>query len=273
VLDEVPLCDTHNDFPYNLYAVENNQLENFAFDSNLKINPRWQIDSSHTDLARIREGKLGAQFWVAWVTCTRNYKDAVERTLEQIDVIKRFVKKYPKDLMFATSHDEIMEAFKQGKVASLIEVEGGHSIDSRMSVLRLFYELGVRCMTLTHNCNVPWADNNQIDSNPDAPKKNLTNWGKKVIKEMNRLGMIVDISHVSEGVMRDVLDVSEAPVIFSHSSVYTLRNHVRNVKDDVLLKLKENNGVIMINFYSHFISTTRATIYDVASIKKKLEID
>jgi membrane dipeptidase len=156
VLDEVPLIDTHNDLPYNLYNVENNVLKDFEFDSNLKLNPRWQIDTSFTDLPRMREGKMGGQFWVAYVSCTRNFKDAVERTLEQIDVIKRLVKKYPNDLMFATEADHILEAHSQGKIASLIEIEGGHSIDSRMATLRLFYELGVRCMTITHNCNLPW---------------------------------------------------------------------------------------------------------------------
>ena len=158
VLDEVPLIDGHNDLPYNLYNLEKNQLENFNFDSDLRLNPRWQIRSSFTDLPRIRKGKLGGQFWVAYVSCSRNYKDAVERTMEQIDVIKRLIKKYPNDMMYVTDADQIMEAHRQKKVASMIEIEGGHSIDSRLSVLRLYYELGVRCMTLTHSCNLPWCD-------------------------------------------------------------------------------------------------------------------
>lgn len=264
VLKDVPLIDSHNDLPYNLYKLEENMLKNFNFESDLKLNPRWKVPSSFTDLPRLREGKLGGQFWVAYVDCERNYKDAVERTIEQIDVIKRLVKKYPNDLMYVTEADQIMEAFRAGKIASMIEIEGGHSIDSRLSALRLFYELGVRCMTITHNCNTPWADNNQIDNNPANPKKNLTEWGKNVIAEMNRLGMIADLSHVSEGVMVDVIKASKAPVIFSHSSVYSLRAHTRNVKDHVLMKLKENNGVIMINFYSGFIAQNNATINDVA---------
>ncbi|KAL7046089.1 hypothetical protein ACKWTF_002472 [Chironomus riparius] len=263
VLDEVPLIDGHNDLPYNLYSVESNILKNFNFDSDLKVNPRWQIPSSFTDLPRLRKGKLSGQFWVAYVGCSRNYKDAVERTIEQIDVIKRLVKRYPNDLMYVTEADQIMEAFKAGKIASMIEIEGGHSIDSRLSVLRVFYELGVRCMTITHNCDTPWADNNLVDRNPDSTKRNLTEWGRKVISEMNRLGMIADLSHVSEGVMADVIDASKAPVIFSHSSVFAIKNHTRNVKDHVLLKLKQNNGVIMINFYSGFIADENATIYDV----------
>lgn len=159
VLDEVPLIDTHNDLPWNLYSLENNQLKRFNFNSDLKLNPRWQIESSFTDIPRLREGKVGGQFWVAYVTCTNNYKDAVERTMEQIDVIKRLINEYPKDLMYVTEADQIMEAFKQRKIASIIEIEGGHSIDSRLSVLRLYYELGVRCLTLTHNCNTPWYEN------------------------------------------------------------------------------------------------------------------
>lgn len=156
VLDEVPLIDGHNDLPYKLYNRENNQLGNFELDSNLKVNPNWETANSMTDLPRLRLGKLGGQFWVAYVACGNNYKDAVERTIEQIDVIKRMAKKYSNDLMFVTEADQIMEAFSQKKIASMIEIEGGHSIDSRLSSLRLFYELGVRCMTITHSCNTPW---------------------------------------------------------------------------------------------------------------------
>jgi membrane dipeptidase len=156
VLNEVPLIDGHNDLPWNLYNRENNQLGNFELDSDLKLNPKWQSSSSMTDLPRLRLGKLGGQFWVAYVSCTNNYKDAVERTIEQIDVIKRLVNKYSNDLMYVTESDQIMEAFAKGKIASMIEIEGGHSIDSRLSSLRLYYEMGVRCMTITHSCNTPW---------------------------------------------------------------------------------------------------------------------
>lgn len=264
VLDEVPLIDGHNDLPYNLYTQEKNQLENFNFDSDLRLNPKWQIKSSFTDLPRLRQGKLGGQFWVAYVGCTRNYKDAVERTLEQIDVIKRLIKKYPNDMKYVTEADQIMEAFKEKKIASMIEIEGGHSIDSRLSVLRLYHELGVRCMTLTHSCNLPWADASPIDDDVTAVKKHLTPWGQEVIAEMNRVGIIIDISHVSEGVMLAVLEHSKAQVIFSHSSVYALKNHHRNVKDNVLLKVKEKMGLVMINFYSGFIGGDD-TIDDVIS--------
>lgn len=156
VLDEVPLVDGHNDLPWNLYNREKNLLENFDFTSDLRLNPRWADSSSHTDLLRLREGKLGGQFWVAYASCDNNHKDAVERTLEQIDVIKRLVDRYPNDMMYVTEADQIMEAFNQKKIASMIEIEGGHSIDSRLSVLRMYHDLGVRCMTLTHSCNLPW---------------------------------------------------------------------------------------------------------------------
>lgn len=156
VLDEVPLIDGHNDFPFNLYLIEDNRIDDLDFSSDLRQYPKWQVNRSFTDLPRLREGKLGGQFWVAYVRCEHNYKDAVERTLEQIDVIKRLINKYPDDMMYVTEADQIMEAFKEKKIASMIEIEGGHSLDSRLSVLRLYYELGVRCFTLTHSCNLPW---------------------------------------------------------------------------------------------------------------------
>lgn len=157
---------------------------------------------------------------------------------------------------------EIEIAFKAGKIASLIVVEGGHSIDDRLSVLRLYYELGVRYMTITHSCNQPWADASPIDDTLDE-KRNLTVFGEHVILEMNRLGMMVDISHVSAGVMHHVLDVSRAPVIFSHSSSYAMFPHHRNAKDDVLLRLRANGGIIMVNFYSFYVGGAAATIDDV----------
>jgi membrane dipeptidase len=273
VLYEVPLIDGHNDLPNNLYELEHNQINTFEFDTDLRLNPKWaNCTTCHTDLPRLRRGKVGAQFWVAYVDCkfTLN-KDDVPRTLEQIDVIKRLVRKYPKDLMLVTEADGIMEAFKQKRLASLMGVEGGHSIDNRLAVLRMFYELGVRYMTLTHACNIPWADASPIDAEVDVVKQNLTKWGEKVVLEMNRLGMMVDLSHVSQGVMEDAIRVSKAPVIFSHSCAYSVFGHHRNVKDHVLKELvinhrhpldnpylrsnlqQKNNGIIMVNFYSDFV--------------------
>lgn len=254
VLDEVPLIDGHNDLPYNLYSFERNRINDFNLDRDLKADPKWgNSKSSHTDIPRLLEGKVGAQFWVAYVSCTTQYKDAVERTLEQIDVIKRMVAQYPKYMKYVTSADGIMQAFKEKKIGSLIAVEGGHSMDSRLAMLRMFYDLGVRYMTLTHTCNTPWADASPVDGNSTAVLKNVTEWGKNVIWEMNRLGMLIDVSHVSHGVMVDVLTETKAPVIFSHSSSHQVYPHHRNVQDDVLKMLIDNNGIIMVNFYTSFI--------------------
>jgi membrane dipeptidase len=264
VLDEVPLIDSHNDLPMNLYLWEKNRLQEFNFNSDLRENRKWKdVKRSFTDIPRLRQGKVGGQFWVAYVHCIHSGKDAIARALEQIDVMKRVIKANPNDMMYVTEADQIMEAFKQKKIASMIEIEGGHAIDSRLSVLRMFYDLGVRCMTLTHQCHTPWADAAHIDykdSEGFDNKKNLTEWGQKVVYEMNRMGMIVDISHVSEGVMRDVLRVTKAPVIFSHSAAFSLVEEPRNVKDEVLQQLKKNNGVIMVYFYPPY---TGPTIDDV----------
>ena len=256
VLDEVPLIDGHNDLPNNLYKLERNRLQNIDLTFNLKEHPVWgKTASSHTDIPRLLEGKVGGQFWVAYVGCDTQYKDATERTLEQIDVIKRMIKKYPKYFKLAKTSDEIMEAYKERKIASMICVEGGHSMDSRLALLRIYHELGVRYMTLTHNCPTPWADSYQIDdpSNANQVRRNITQWGQNVIWEMNRLGIMVDISHVSHGVMMDVLKYTKAPVIFSHSSSFSVFNHHRNVRDDILNSLIANKGIIMINFYPAFV--------------------
>ncbi|XP_003705702.1 dipeptidase 1 isoform X2 [Megachile rotundata] len=265
-LDTAPLVDGHNDLAYNLYALLNNKLEGFDFTKNLTNDKIWgkkACESCYTDLPRLRKGKLGAQFWAAYVGCDSQYKDALQLTLRQIDVIKRLVDNYPNDLQFVTKANDIEEAWRSGKIASMIGVEGGHSIDSSLAVLRLFYELGVRYLTLTHMCNTPWAD-----ASPalDKPVRNLTEFGVVVVHEMNRLGMLVDLSHVSHNVMRRVLALTKAPVMFSHSSVYAICAHHRNVPDDVLHLVKKNNGIVMVNFYSGFINcnTSRnATIQDV----------
>lgn len=251
-LDDVPLVDGHNDLPYQIYNLNKNSINDFKFDSDLTADPIWA--NRHTDLLRLRKGKVGAQFWAAYVSCASTQaKDAVERTLEQIDIIKRLVRKYPNDMTLVTTSNGIWDAYKENKIGSLIGIEGGHSMDNRLAVLRMYYDLGVRYMTLTHSCNQPWVDASPVDDPASTyTKLNLTSYGEDVIREMNRLGMIVDLSHVSYGVMDKVLDISTAPVIFSHSSAYGVFAHHRNVPDDILLKLKENAGVIMINFYPTF---------------------
>ncbi|CAH0551698.1 unnamed protein product [Brassicogethes aeneus] len=266
VLDNFPLIDGHNDLPWNIFLNAKNHLEKCKIEADLTKDELFgskNCVSCVTDLPRLKKGKLGAQFWAAYVDCTKS-KDPVLDTLEQIDVIKRMVRKYPNDLKFTTTADGILEAFKEKKIASLIGVEGGHSIDNHLSVLRAFYDLGVRYLTLTHTCNLDWADSSLVDDPKSTHKKgNLNDFGKKIVLEMNRLGMLVDLSHVSKNIMWDVLNVTRSPIIFSHSSAKAIYSHSRNVDDDVLLKVKLNGGIVMVNFFSQFISRGNATIKDV----------
>ncbi|KAF2881238.1 hypothetical protein ILUMI_24933 [Ignelater luminosus] len=257
-LESFPLIDGHNDLAFLLYSKLKNNITSFNFNVNLKYKPGWE--KSHTDIPRLRQGRVGGQFWSAFVFCESQYKDAVAKTLEQIDVIKRLIDKNSEHLQFAATSDGILDAFKNGKIASLIGIEGGHSIDSRLGVLRMYYELGVRYLTLTHSCDVPWATSSTKEDDDLiavgrklTTKVGLTEFGKKIILEMNRLGMMVDLSHVSKLVMNDALTTSVAPVIFSHSSAYCLFKHDRNVHDDILRKLKQNRGIIMITFYPGYV--------------------
>ncbi|KAJ8674586.1 hypothetical protein QAD02_005848 [Eretmocerus hayati] len=261
-----PLIDGHNDLPYTLYSLTNNNLSQFEFERNLTDDKVWgraACKSCMTDLPRLKAGRVGGQFWVAYVDCKSQYRDAVQLTLRQIDVIKRLIKKYPESLEFVQTSSDIERSWEKGFIASLIGVEGGHSLDSSLAVLRLYYELGARYVTLTHTCNTPWADASPVE---DKSVYNLTQFGKIVVWEMNRLGMMIDLSHVSHNVMRDVLAVTKAPIIFSHSSVFSLCNNYRNVPDDVLFEVKLNEGIVMVNFYSDFVNCNKsrnATIEDV----------
>jgi membrane dipeptidase len=236
------LVDGHNDLPY-VYRED----ADLSFH---KLDIRKPQPRIHTDIPRLRKGGVGAQFWSAYVSAgTRKKGTAVRETLEQIDMIHRLVKEYPDDLEMALTVDDIHRIRKKGKIASLIGVEGGHSIDNSLGVLRTFHSLGVRYMTLTHSETLDWAD-----SATDKPRNNgLSRFGEEVVAEMNRLGMLVDISHVSADTMHHVLRVTKAPVIASHSSAYALAQHSRNVPDDVLKLVRDNGGVIMVNFYSGFI--------------------
>src|SRR5207245_2021851 len=199
---------------------------------------------------RLRQGNVGAQFWSAYVPAsTKKDGGAVRQTLEQIDVIRRMVRSYPDTFEMAYSVDDILRIHRQGKIASLIGIEGGHSIENSLGVLRMLYALGARYMTLTHSETLDWADS----ATDEARHHGLTEFGEQVVAEMNRLGMLVDISHVSAETMRHALRVTRAPLIASHSSAYALAAHPRNVPDDVLRLVARNGGVVMVNFYPGFI--------------------
>ncbi|SCW00034.1 LAFE_0B07998g1_1 [Lachancea fermentati] len=252
----IPIIDTHNDFPYLLRVQLHNKVNELDFNSHL---------TSNTDLPKLKEGHVGVQFFSVYIECKDGgdflYTDfnqinsAVRDTLEQIDVTKRLVAKHFKDMKFVNSSKEAMETYQnEKKIAITLGVEGLHQCDLSLAVVRIYYELGVRYITLTHNCDNPFAM--AASSIPYREKDfGLTEYGVECVHEMNRLGMMVDLSHVSYQTMLDVLNVTEAPVIFSHSSVYKLTPHERNVRDDVLLKLKENGGVIQINFCPAFITS------------------
>ncbi|HEY7310353.1 MAG TPA: dipeptidase [Gemmataceae bacterium] len=241
---EALLVDGHNDLPW--------QFREKADLSFRKIDLRQSQKKLglHTDIPRLVEGGVGAQFWAAFVPAdTRKKGASVRMTLEQIDVIKRMVAAYPDTFEMAYTADDIVRVRQKGKIASLIGVEGGHSIDNSLGVLRMLYALGVRYMTLTHSETLDWADS----ATDEAKHHGLTEFGEQVVREMNRLGMLVDISHVSAETMRHALRVTKAPLIASHSSAYALADHPRNVPDDVLRLVKKNDGVVMVNFYSGFI--------------------
>jgi len=247
ILDRTPLIDGHNDLPWALR--ENHARDPFAVDleANLRASTRL-----HTDIPRLRAGGVGGQFWSVYVPASLSPPDAAVATWEQIDIVRRMVAAYPETFELATTADDIARIHRRGRIASLMGIEGGYSIDDSLGLLREFHEAGVRYMTLTHSRTTTWAD-----SATDAPKwGGLSPFGEQVVKEMNRLGMMVDLSHVSEETMLDAMRVSDAPVIFSHSSARGVTDHPRNVPDAVLRMMPEDGGVVMVTFVPGFVSET-----------------
>ncbi|PRY63641.1 membrane dipeptidase [Knoellia remsis] len=239
-----PVWDGHNDLPWAA-------REQVRYDLD-RLDIAAAVASTHTDIPRLRAGGVGAQFWSVYVDAKLAGEAAVTATLEQVDFVHVMTHRYAGQLALATSVAEVLAARETGRIASLMGAEGGHSIDSSLGTLRMLYALGVRYLTLTHNDNVPWAD-----SATDEPALGgLSPFGREVVREMNRIGMAADLSHVSADTMRDALDATSAPVMFSHSSARAVCDHPRNVPDDVLAQLPANGGLCMVTFVPKFISPT-----------------
>src|SRR6516164_52381 len=237
LLRRCPLIDGHNDLPWELRERG-------------EVNLAAPVDGTHTDLPRLAVGGVGAQFWSVYLPASLAGDGAVVAVLEQIDLARRMIACYPESFGLALTADDVERVFASGRVASLLGAEGGHAIAGSLGVLRMLYALGVRYMTLTHNANVGWAD-----SATDEPQAGgLTGFGRDVVLQMQRIGMLVDLSHVSPATMRDTLDVAGAPVIFSHSSARALCDSPRNVPDDVLARLADNGGVCMVTFVPGFVA-------------------
>lgn len=243
LLAEHPLIDGHNDLPWAA-------RKQVSYDWDRLDIAGSTASRTHTDIPRLRAGGVGGQFWSVFVPSTLPRDQAVIQTLEQVDAVHTMLARYPDDLALATTADEVEAAFASGRVASLMGAEGGHSIGDSLGVLRTLYALGVRYMTLTHNDNTDWADS----ATDDPVHGGLTDFGRDVVREMNRLGMLVDLSHVSADTMRDALATTSAPVIFSHSSARALCSTPRNVPDDVLETLAANGGTCMAVFAPDFVS-------------------
>ncbi|XP_056600398.1 dipeptidase 3 [Triplophysa dalaica] len=248
IMTKYPLIDGHNDLALQLRIHHRNKLSLFDSHNNPLV---------ATDISRLTAGRVGGQVFAAYVLCTAQDKDAVRLALEQIDVIRRLCTENP-ELELVTTAEGFKNSRNRTKIACLISVEGGHTIDSSLPALRMFYQLGVRSMALTHTCNTPWAESSsKIYQHYQRKSNKLTEFGKAVVSEMNRLGMLVDLSHSSWETAKAVLTHTAAPIIFSHSSAYAVCNNTRNVPDDLLLRLKENGGLIMVNFYSDFVACSK----------------
>lgn len=259
ILRDVPLIDGHNDLPWEYRKFSNDLARVDLKLGTDKLKPAW-----HTDIPRLRAGGIGGQFWSVYVPVSLHGADALQATLEQIDVVHRLCAKYPDTFELALTADDIERIHRKGKIASLIGMEGGHSINNSLAALRMTYKVGARYLTLTHVKNTDWAD-----AATDAPQHHgLTPFGEDVVREMNRLGMLVDLSHVSDDTMRAALRVTRAPVIFSHSSARALCNHPRNVPDDVLRMVKTNHGIVMVCFLPGYVTESQRKDMEAADTEK-----
>lgn len=243
VLRSTPLVDGHNDLPWAIREHEMRPRDVEAYDLRLRT-------SGHTDLDRLRRGMVGGQFWSVYVPGEASDSGYARLQLEQIDIARRVIAKYPDRLSLALTAADVRREFRRGRIGSIIGMEGGHVLENSLGALRAYYDLGARYMTLTHNVTLDWADA-AMDT---ARHAGLSGFGEEVVREMNRLGMLVDLSHASPATMSDALNVSEAPVIFSHSSARALADVPRNVPDSILRRLSSNGGVVMVTFVPSFIS-------------------
>jgi membrane dipeptidase len=260
ILAAAPVVDGHNDVPWAIRTAKTKPMDVDAYDLR-------RTTPGQTDLARLRQGHVGGQFWSVYIPGEGKTGGYARVQLEQIELTRRMIDKYPQDLVLALTADDVTRAFGEKRIASLIGIEGGHAIENSLGALRAYYDLGTRYMTLTHNVTLDWAD-----AAGDAPRHGgLTRFGEEVVREMNRLGMLVDLSHVTPETMDDALRVAEAPVIFSHSSARALADVPRNVPDDVLARVKANGGVVMVTFVAAFVSPeiARASLPAYAEFKRR----
>jgi len=255
VLKQTPLIDGHNDLPWEIRERNKGRLSTIDLKSDTsKLTPPPDGAPLMTDIPRLRAGHVGCQFWSVWVPVNIKGPEAVQTTVEQIDLVKRMAARYPADFAMAETAADVRRIHRAGKIACLVGIEGGHQINNSLAVLRQMYDLGARYMTLTHVLDIDWAD-----AATDAPVHHgLTPFGVEVVHEMNRLGMLVDLSHVSPETMRAALSATRAPVIFSHSSARALVDHPRDVPDDILALVAKNGGVVMVNFAPQYVSAARA---------------